>query len=204
MLDVGLFAQDDWKLRTSMTLSLGLRWESQTGISDHSDFAPRVGFAWGLNPHKNASAKTVLRAGFGVFYDRFAESLILEAERLNGTNQQQYLVPSPTFFPTIPSVSALASYAETPTRYEIDPHLRAPYTMQSAMSIEQQVSKTATVSVTYLNAHGVHQLLTNDINAPLPGTFPLGEPAISGRAPMATPPETSTISNPAASSTKTN
>ena len=88
LLDVGLFAQDDWKLRPNMTLSMGLRWESQTGISDHSDFAPRVGFAWGLNRHKNAAAKTVLRAGFGIFYDRFPETLILQAERLNGTNQQ--------------------------------------------------------------------------------------------------------------------
>jgi hypothetical protein len=181
MLDVGLFAQDDWKIRAGMTLSLGLRWESQTGIPDHSDFAPRVGFAWGLNPHKNAAAKTVLRAGFGVFYDRFAESLLLQAQRLNGTNQQTYLVPSPTFFPLIPSVNDLASYAVTPTRYEIDPHVRAPYTMQSAISIEQQIAKSTTLSVTYLNAHGVHQLLSNDINAPLPETFPLGEPQLGTR-----------------------
>ena len=180
LLDVGLFAQDDWKLRSNMTLSLGLRWESQTGISDHSDFAPRVGFAWGLGGHKTA-AKTVLRAGFGIFYDRFPETLILEADRLNGTTQQQFLVPSPTFFPTIPSISDLSNYAVTPTRYEIDPHLQAPSIMQSAVSIEQQVSKNATVSLTYLNSHGIHQLITNDINAPLPGTFPLGEPQLGTR-----------------------
>jgi hypothetical protein len=181
MLDVGLYSQDDWKFRSNMTLSLGLRWESQTGIPDHSDFAPRVGFAWALNPHKNAAAKTVLRAGYGVFYDRFSEGLILQAERLNGTTQQTYLVPSPTFFPLIPSVSDLSSYAVSSTRDEIDPHLRAPYTMQFAASIEQQISKSATLSVTYLNARGVHQLLTDDINAPLPGTFTLGEPQLGTR-----------------------
>jgi hypothetical protein len=176
MLDVGLFAQDDWQLHSGMTLSLGLRWETQTGISDHSDFAPRVGFAWGLNQHKNAAAKTVLRAGFGLFYDRFAESLLLQAQRLNGKNQQTFMVPSPTFFPVIPSVSDLSNYAVTPTRYEIDPHLHAPYTIQSAMGLEQQLSKNATLSVTYLNAHGVHQLITDDINAPVCGTFSLGLP----------------------------
>jgi hypothetical protein len=181
LLDVGLFAQDDWQLRSGMTLSLGLRWESQTGISDHSDVAPRFGFAWGLNRHKNAPPKTVLRAGFGVFYDRFLESLLLQAERLNGTNQQQFLVPSPPFFPLIPSISSLTSYAETPARYQIDPALRAPYTIQSAVSVEQQVAKIAKISVSYVNSHGVHQLLTNDINAPLPGTFPLGQPQLGSR-----------------------
>ncbi len=175
MLDVGLYAQDDWQLHRNMTLSLGLRWESQSGIHDHSDFAPRFGFAWGLNKGKGAAAKTVIRAGFGIFYDRFTESSILQAERLNGTVQQTYLVPSPAFFPIIPSISSLSAYA-TPTRYEIDPNLRAPYTIQSAVSIEQQVSKSATVSLTYLNSHGVHQLITNDINAPVCGTFSLGLP----------------------------
>jgi len=92
MLDVGLFAQDDWKLHANMTLSLGLRWETQTGISDHSDFAPRLGFAWGLGGSKKSAAKTVIRAGFGIFYDRLQEALILQADRLNRPTQQQYLV----------------------------------------------------------------------------------------------------------------
>src|SRR5208337_877062 len=82
LLDVGLFAQDDWQLRSNMTLSLGLRWETQNDIHDHSDFAPRVGFAWGLNRPQKGPAKTVLRAGFGMFYDRFPYNLVLEAERL--------------------------------------------------------------------------------------------------------------------------
>ena len=182
LLDVGLFAQDDWQLHPSMTLSLGLRWETQNDIHDHSDFAPRVGFAWGLHRAQKGPAATVLRAGFGVFYDRFPYNLVLEAERLNGINQQQLKIPSPNFFPDIPPLSTLASLSSSlPTSYQIAPNLRAPYVLQSAVSIEQQVSKNATVSVTYLRSHGVHQFLLNDINAPLPGTFPLGDPEVGLR-----------------------
>ena len=57
------------------------------------------------------------------------------------------------------------------TAYQIDPNLRAPYTVQGGVGVERQLSKSATVSVTYLNSHGVHQLMTRNINAPLPGTY---------------------------------
>jgi hypothetical protein len=181
LLDVGLFAQDDWQLHPSMTLSLGLRWETQNDIHDHSDLAPRVGFAWGLHRPQKGPAKTVLRAGFGMFYDRFPANLVLQAERLNGINQQQLIIPSPPFFPDIPPFSTLESLSTSlPTSYQIAPNLRAPYVLQSAVSLEQQVTKNATVSVTYLRSHGVHQFLLDDINAPLPpgdpeaGLRPLG------------------------------
>ena len=160
------YVEDDWKARPNMTISAGLRFETQNHIGDHADFAPRVGIAWGLG--KGKSAKTVLRAGAGVFYDRFAENYILNAERLNGINQQQYIVPSPDFYPDVPPVSTLSAALLSPAIYQIAPNLRTPYTTQSGIGLERQVTKIITASVTYLNTHGVHQLVTRDINAPDP------------------------------------
>ena len=97
LIDLGLYGEDDWRARPNMTLSLGLRFETQNDIHDHADIAPRVGFAWGLGHGK--SPKTVLRAGFGIFYDRFMQTQVLQAERLNGINQQEFIFSQPDFFP---------------------------------------------------------------------------------------------------------
>ncbi|HEV2379144.1 MAG TPA: TonB-dependent receptor, partial [Terriglobia bacterium] len=168
--DLGLYGEDAWRVRPNVSLNLGLRFESQNYINDHADFAPRIGLAWGIGGGR--APKTVLRAGFGIFYDRFQQAQILEAERLNGINQQQYTIPEPDFFPNIPSASVLAAATTSlPSIYRIDPNLRAPYTIQSAISLERQISKKMTASVTYINSHGVHQLLTNDVNTPFPSSF---------------------------------
>jgi hypothetical protein len=64
----------------------------------------------------------------------------------------------------------LSGAVSTPTIYQISSRLRAPYTLQSAISGERQLTKSATLSVTYLNSRGFDQLLTLNANAPLPGT----------------------------------
>jgi Carboxypeptidase regulatory-like domain len=173
--DLALFAEDSWRVRRNVSLTYGFRFETQNQISDHADFAPRIGLAWGLG--HGAAPKTVIRAGFGIFYDRFGESQVLQADQLNGINEQRFVVNQPSFFPDIPPVGTLATYATFPTIYRIDPNLRAPYTMEAAASIERQVTKNITTSVTYINSHGVHQLLTNNINAPFPGTYNPAEPS---------------------------
>ncbi len=178
--DLGLYAQDDWRLRPNMTLSLGLRFETQDNISDHADVAPRLAFAWGLG-RKGATPKTVLRAGWGMFYDRFMDTYVLEAEQLNGINQQQFFVNSPTFYPDIPPVTSLP--ASIPTSYRISPNLRAPYTMQGAASLERQITKTVNMALTYIHSDGVHTLLSRNINAPLPGTYNPDDPT-SGTRPL--------------------
>jgi len=61
---------------------------------------------------------------------------------------------------------------------ELSSSLRAPYIIQSSATIERQLPSNTTLAVTYTNSHGLHELLTNDINAPLPvsGAFPLRQP----------------------------
>ncbi len=178
MYDVGLYFGDDWRLRPNFTLSYGLRYEGQTDIPDHGDVAPRVAFAWGVGKGNNPSPKTVLRAGWGMFYDRFQEQYILQADRLNGTTQQQFIVDQPDFYPFIPPQgSPLLNTAKVfPTMYEVSPNLRAAYTMQTALSVERQITKNANIAVSYLNSRGVHQFLTRNINAPFPNTYNPNDP----------------------------
>jgi hypothetical protein len=148
-------------------VSGGLRFETQNAIHDHADWAPRLGFAWGIGGGGKSAPKTVLRGGFGLFYDRFAQDLVLNTDRLNGVTQQQYIVPDPTY--AIPPVVPTSS-PTTQTIYQISPNLHAPYILQTAFSLERQVTKIANVTLTYLNSRGVHQFLSLNVNAPLPGT----------------------------------
>ncbi len=184
--DVGAFFGDDWRMRPNLTVSLGLRYETQTNIHDFHDIAPRIGLAWAPGARAKKPAKTVLRAGFGMFYDRFDLGNTLTASRYNGIVQQQYVVSNPDFFPNIPAISSLASFQSVQTIQEISSRLRAPYLMQSAASIERQLPRHTTVAVTYTNAHGLHMLRSNDINAPLPGTYQPNVPG-SGVFPRGVP-----------------
>jgi len=170
--DLGLFLQDDWRVRPNFSLSAGLRYETQNNISDHANWAPRLSFAWGMGVRgATRQPKMVLRGGFGMFYDRFSESLTLSAKRLNGVAQQQFVVPSPDFFPVVPDVATLTANRQPQAIREVDSKLQAPYMAQTAFSLERQLPKNMTMSVTYTNSIGVHTLRSRNINAPLPGTY---------------------------------
>jgi hypothetical protein len=177
-IDIGVFAGDDWRLRPNLTLNLGVRFEDQTNIHDGRNFAPRVGLAWAPGSTAGSSRpKVVLRAGFGIFYDRFALGNTLAAERYNGIVQQQYVIPNPDFFPAIPPQASLAGFQAPQVVQEVSAALRAPYVMQSAFTVERQLPRNTTVAVTYTNTRGLHELRSRDLNAPLPGTY---DPAVAG------------------------
>jgi len=170
--DVGAFVDDDWRLKPNLTVNLGLRYEGQTNIHDWLDFAPRLGLAWAPGGAKAGSnSKTVVRAGFGLFYQRFDISSVLTSERYDGVLQQHYVVTNPDFFPLIPSASSLVSSAAQQAVEKLSPNLHAPYLMESALSVERQFPRHTIFALTYVNSHSPNQFLTNDINAPLPGTY---------------------------------
>ena len=172
--DVGIFGGDDWRARPNLTVSYGFRYEAQTNLGDRSNIAPRVGIAWA--PGHAQQKKTVIRAGFGMFYDRFALANTLASERFNGVLQQQYVLATPgtSFFPNVPTGVTLAGTQSPSIRQEIDAHIRSPYLMQAAFTVERQLSKTTTLAATYTNSHGVHVLRSFDINAPKNGVYPYG------------------------------
>ena len=156
-VDGGLYVQDDWRFKPSLTLSFGLRYELQNYLSNYNDFGPRFGFAWAPGTRQGKTGKTVIRGGFGMFYDRVGSDLILSTLRYNGTNQQQYIINNPDFFPNVPSPSELSGL-QPQTVQAFNPNLRAPYLMQIALGVERQLPRSTTVAVNYTGSRGAHML----------------------------------------------
>ena len=182
VFDGALFVQDDWKVNPRLTVSGGLRWETENHIRDHNDWAPRVAFAYALDAKGKQPAKTVLRAGYGIFYDRLPIGSLLAATR-RGFNSGQ--VQTTQFSPACLSGTDInnldfsacvpaAPYTPTPqtTLVQIAPKYHSPYTQQLGASLERQLTKTVTVTGTYLHSFGVHQMVTRDANpfTPVQGT----------------------------------
>jgi hypothetical protein len=174
--DVGLYAETDWKPFQNFTLSYGVRYETQNHIKDHHDFAPRVSLAYGLFGGKSAP-KTVVRAGFGMFYDRFTGNYILNLLRFNGTSEYAYTLsgvavptdcaPNNADFKVDCLVGATTASQQT---YQTAPNLRTAYITQFAGGFDQQVTRAGSLSVNYLHSQGVHELATQNI------AYPMGQP----------------------------
>ncbi len=171
--DLGVYAETDWKVRPNLTVSYGFRYETQNHLGDHHDIAPRVSFNYGLFSGHGAP-KTVLRGGFGIFYDRFGQGNILTLQQENGVNEKVFTVNNPGAgcAPNLnaPLTAAMVNTclggasATTQTTYKAASNLRSPYIVEFAGGADQQVGRFGTISINYLHSQGSHELATQNIN----------------------------------------
>ena len=187
--DVGLFVSDDWRVSPALTLSAGLRYENQTNISDNTNFAPRFSVAWSPGAGGARSPKTVIRGGFGVFYDRFSENTTLQALRFNGTEQINLVVSAnetdpvrraaalallqqPVFtlsgvsnLPTVEQIQA--ALPQSNVIRSIADDLKVPVTYQGAFVVERELAPRTTAAFSYIVSRTNNFIRMRNINAPI-------------------------------------
>jgi Carboxypeptidase regulatory-like domain/TonB dependent receptor len=161
------FVQDEMQVRPSFSLSLGLRYEWQSNLDYYHGLAPRVAFAYA--PHLGP---TVLRGGFGIFYDRQADVMQKEATLYDGRYGHQIVLQNPGY-----PVPFAPSSPPPPGVLRIAPGIRTPYLMQASIGVERKLGKGRNLlAVDYTIVRGVRLYRTRDVNAPLPGTGAIPDP----------------------------
>lgn len=203
--NIGIYFKDDWKVTPQLTFNLGLRWELYTPTTeatdrlttfstelgrhvsaqepdrgglpralyhgDYNNFAPRLGLAWRPFSHN----KTVIRSGYGVFYNLVVTGIAMvmrqntpHAERSQFFNDP--LVPEFTMAdafsrPGIPLISLTS----------IDPNFRNGYNQQWTVDFQQELLSDLALTVGYIGNKGskIQGGNTRNINQPIPGPGPL-------------------------------
>jgi len=138
----------------------GMRFEDQTNLGDHNNFAPRLGFAFAMN------RSTVIRGGVGVFYGRLWDWMVQSHRRQDGTRQYEIVISKPSY----PDPFQSGTQTVTPRSVRVtDPDLATPYEAYMSVSVEKTFWKNLFISLKYDHSRGVHQYRSRNLNAPLPG-----------------------------------
>jgi Carboxypeptidase regulatory-like domain/TonB dependent receptor len=208
---LAFYLQDDFKITRTLTLNLGLRWDSNIGnLPDQTnnrtilvlqelnhplaqaitqdaeklsrttpswtEFQPRFGFAW--DPKGNG--RTVIRGGYGIFYDQLFQNLtlfsltqtnpVLYQTILSLTNSEVGVGQLPTFrfgvdpLPTPPPGFSIADLAVGGFGRINDPDASEPYVQKFSIGVETQLSDSITLSSDYVHTLGLNEPRVQVIN----------------------------------------
>lgn len=172
--NLGVYAQDEWKVSPRVTLNLGVRYDLQflqTINTDTNNASPRVGVAW--SPFD--SRRTVVRGSAGLFYDRvplraLANAILSAGNTTDLNNLRQIgvsLSPTQAAAPTFPDIlSGVVPSVTLVNLTTMDRDLQNAYSRQASVEVEQQLGGRMTVSAGYQYLRGLNLLMSVNQNVP--------------------------------------
>ncbi|HEX4228492.1 MAG TPA: TonB-dependent receptor [Bryobacteraceae bacterium] len=173
--NAGFYGQDEWRVNTRLTLNAGIRYDLQflkSIATDTNNISPRAGFAW--SPF--ASRKTVIRGGYGIYYDRvplraLANALLSANNTTSPAGLSQISVslsPTQAGAPVFPNI--LSSLTLPPgvlfNFSTMQQNMQNAYSEQGNFDIEQQLGAKSTLEVGYEHVRGLHLLISVNQNVP--------------------------------------
>ena len=175
--NVGVYAQDEWRVGRGVTLNAGMRYDLQfleTIATDRRNVSPRVGFAWAPR------AGTVVRGGFGLFYDRVPlralANALLSANNTTDVGQARLLSytfsPGQAGAPVFPQVAVAPPAGALLNFTLMNRHLQNAYGAQASVEVEQKMGSRASLAVSYQHVRGLHLLTSVNTNINVDGTRP--------------------------------
>jgi outer membrane receptor protein involved in Fe transport len=196
-----IYLQDSYRVSPRLTFNLGLRYdyygliqEKHGGFSnidpatgntitvgqgrlyqpDYNNVAPRVSVAWDVTGHQ----KTVVRAGFGIFYDAYSQDMFEGHLPFNsfydpGPAYNGLSGPPITFSTTVggvlnpnPIFPVYGAPGPLPDAFGVDQNIRTPYMGNYNLNLQQQLSRKMTLQIGYVGSQGHKLLRFRDINQP--------------------------------------
>lgn len=200
------YFQDSYRLARTFTINLGLRYDyfgivqEKHGLfnnvdpttgevfsvgqgrlyqPDYKNWAPRVSLAWDVTGHQ----KTILRAGYGIFYDATSQDMFIGHlpfsssfdpgvgySGLPGVGQISFGSPATdangNILPIEPNQPVFTNYSPMTDEFGIDPHIRTPYLQNYNLNLQQQLTRKMVLQVGYVGSHGSKLWNFIDLNKP--------------------------------------
>jgi hypothetical protein len=173
--NIGIYAQDEWKVGSRLTLNLGLRYDLQflqTINTDTNNVSPRIGFAWS----PSASRGLVIRGAGGLYFDRVPLRAVANAilSAGNSTDLDKLhqpsvsgIIPAQDGAPTFPNILPARLLTTTLVDFStMDTHLQNAYSKQASIEVERSLGSSRTVSVGYQYIRGENLLMSVNQNVP--------------------------------------